>query len=59
METFLLPCSKLQEDDHNNLQLGLGLAVSDVSPYTADKLKSDFGGRFPTLEIRRLQGGRL
>ena len=45
---------KASEDDHNILRLGLGLAASDLSPSARDKLKSDFGGRFPALEIRRL-----
>jgi len=35
-----LPRLKLREDDHNNLQLGLGLAVSDHSP----SIRSDLPG---------------
>ena len=45
---------KASEDEHNILQLGLGLAEFDLSPSAADKLKSDFGGRSLALEIRRL-----
>ena len=46
-----MPRSKLREDDHNTLQLGLGPTVSDLSPSTADKLKSDFGARVPASKF--------